>query len=692
MAVETLRKNPSSLLDRLTKNSEAFVAFAAVLVVGMMVIPLPGFILDLLLVLNITFALMILLVTMYTTEPLQFSSFPSILLMATLFRLSLNISATRLILLQAHAGSLISAFGNFVVGGNYVVGLVVFLLLVIIQFVVITNGSGRVAEVAARFTLDAMPGKQMAIDADLNAGIITEEQARIRRQNISKEADFYGAMDGASKFVRGDAIAAIIMIIVNILGGFVVGVAQKHMDIMGALQTYTLLTVGEGLVTQIPALLVSTSTGLVVTRTSSESNLGQDIAGQLFAQPRALMIAGIVIFLLGMAPGLPKGPFLLVGSVLAFISYSLMQNVHAGKKKPASEQEPPKPKQPESMTQLLTVDTLEVEIGYGLIVLADPKQGGEMLERITLLRRQIASDLGIIVPAVRVRDNVQLRPNVYSIKLKDVEIAKGEIFPGQSLAMDAGSATSKIAGTPTTEPTFGLPATWIPEANRTEAEIAGYTVVDPLTVLITHLGEVIRGHAAEIISRQDMQGLIDNIKSHSPAVVDELIPNIMTVGEVQKVIQNLLEERVSVRDLASILETIADHAKATKDPDTLAEYVRQSMGRGLCNQYLHADGVLHAFTLDPKLEQMIADSVRQTEMGGFAVLAPDVTTRILKSVSKQIDQMSNMGYAPVCICSPRVRLYFHRMTEQSFSQLGVLSYAEITPEIHAESTGMVILE
>jgi flagellar biosynthesis protein FlhA len=555
-----------------------------------------------------------------------------------------------------------------------------------------------VAEVAARFTLDAMPGKQMAIDADLNSGTINEDQARARRKAVAREADFYGAMDGASKFVRGDAIAAIIMIVVNVIGGFAVGVMQHQMDFTTAIQTYTLLTVGEGLVSQIPALLISTAAGLIVTRTASEENLGKDMSGEIMSQPRAAMLAAGVVAILGLVPGLPKLPFFLIAGGLGFVGYTLQQRDNARKTKPApgapgaAAGGKPEVKGPEDMTQLLGVDTLEVEIGYGLILLADPKQGGELLDRITLVRKQVAGDLGIIVPAVRVRDNVTLRPNDYVIKLMGVEIARGEIYPGQMLAMNPGTATARLAGKETIEPAFGLPAMWIPEPLRTEAEMGGYTLVDPLTVLITHLSETIRKHAHEILSRQDMQGLVDSVRSSAPAVVDELIPNQMSVGEIQKVVQNLLRERVSVRNLPAILENIADHCRATKDPDVLSEYVRQGMARSLSKAQTHGTDTLYAFTLHPRLEQALADSVRQTEVGGFAVLDPETMNRTLERTKAQIERMSQMGYAPVCLCSPRVRLYYRRLVERMAPQLVVLSYGEVASGIQVESTGMVSIE
>jgi len=508
-------------------STDLVAAVGAVLIVGMMVIPLPGWALDVLLSLNITLALTILLMTMYTVRPLDFSSFPSLLLIVTLFRLALNIAATRLILLHAEAGAVIHAFGSVVVGGNYVVGLVVFIILVIIQFVVITNGAGRVAEVAARFTLDAMPGKQMAIDADLNAGLIDEAQARARREKVAQEADFYGAMDGASKFVRGDAIAAVVMIIINILGGFTVGILQHGMDLTTALQTYTLLTIGEGLVTQIPALLISTATGLIITRASSDVNLGRSMVGQILAQPKAIATAAGVFLALGLVPGIPKAPFLLVGALTGLFAMVISRPPEAP---PAEEKKTEAPRAPENLASLVGVDPLVVEIGYGLIALADRTQGGDLLDRITALRRQLASDSGFVVPPIRVRDNLQLRPMEYVFRLKGVEVARGEAYPGQLLAMNPAGGTPDLPGLRTKEPAFGLPAVWIAEQDRSVAESQGCTLVDCTTVIITHLSEVIRSHAGEILSRQDVQGILDSIRERAPVVVEELVPGLLTVG------------------------------------------------------------------------------------------------------------------------------------------------------------------
>lgn len=690
-----LQDKLQSPLGALTKHSDLAVAAAAVMVVGMMILPLPHWILDMFLCANIAMALSVLLVTMYTTAPLEFSSFPSLLLMTTLFRLALNISATRLILLHADAGSVITAFGSVVVGGNFIVGVVVFIILVVIQFVVITNGAGRVAEVAARFTLDAMPGKQMAIDADLNAGIITEKDAQQRRRDVARESEFYGAMDGATKFIRGDAVAAIIMIIVNVLGGFVVGVAQKHMDFLQAAQTYTLLTVGEGLVTQIPALLISTATGLMVTKNGSERSLGWDLTSQVFSKPKAIGVTACVFAVLVIVPGMPKLPLLMAACLVGLVAYFLAQNEkQVGVARVKAEQQklaPEGPTAPESMAELIGVDPLSLEIGYGLIPVADPKQGGELLDRITMIRRQSAMEMGILVPPIRVRDNVQIGSNEYVAKLRGVEISRGEIFPDQMLAMNPGGATERLAGIDTVEPAFGLPATWIPETQQMHAEIAGYTVVDPTTVLITHLTELVRRNAAELLTRQETQELIDAAKQEAPTVVNELIPELMGVGDVQKVLQNLLRERVPIKDIVTIFEALADYAPAIKDTDVLTEYVRQRLALAICRQLQGSDTRLTVFSFHPTIEQTIVDSIRQTEMGARLVLEPTLVEKLLRAINNQIDYVSQTGHIPVALCSPRTRLHVRRLVEHNFPMLAVLSYAEIAPDINVDSIGMVTI-
>ncbi|MDO8586201.1 MAG: flagellar biosynthesis protein FlhA [Armatimonadota bacterium] len=686
MAVSLAGPKPERL-GRLLKYSDLLVGVAAVVVVGMMVMPMPNWLLDMLLTLNITAALTILLVTAYSTEPLQFASFPAMLLVTTLFRLGLNIAATRLILLNGDAGAVIAAFGNVVVGGNYVVGVVVFAILIIIQFVVITNGTGRVAEVAARFTLDAMPGKQMAIDADLNAGIINEEEAQRRRRTISRESDFYGAMDGASKFVRGDAIAAVVMILVNVLGGFMVGVAQRHMDLATALRTYTLLTVGEGLVTQIPALLVSTATGLMVTKASSENSIGGEMISQI-AQPKALAATAAISGVLAFIPGLPKLPFLMIACGCGALAYLLRHRAAPGQE---IAPKPDPPKAPESMTDLLGVDAIELELGYGIIPLADVKQGGDLLERITAIRRRAAVEMGILVPAIRVRDNLQLKPNDYCVKLRGVEIARGQVYPGQALAMNPGGVTAELRGIETVEPAFGLPAIWIPEAQQSEAELAGYTVVDPLTVLVTHLTELIRSYAQELLTRQNTQTLIDTVKQDAPALIEELVPHVLGIGEIQKSLQNLLAERVSIRDLSAILEALADGGRLTKDTDLLTEYVRQALARQVTSQNQCDDGVVRAFTLDPQLEQMLAEGLRQTDNGVQLVIDPSLAQQVLEATRSQVEQMAAKGYQPVGLCSPRIRFHYRRLIGGMAPTLAVLSYNEISAGTRLETVGMVTL-
>ena len=691
-----IQDKSASPIGIFSRYSDVTIAGAVVAIICMMILPMPHWLLDLALCANIALALAILLVTMYTSQPLEFSSFPSLLLMTTLFRLALNISATRLILLHADAGAVISAFGGVVVGGNYVVGVVVFIILVVIQFVVITNGAGRVAEVAARFTLDAMPGKQMAIDADLNAGIIDEAEAQRRRLEIAREADFYGAMDGATKFVRGDAIAAIIMIIVNIIGGFIIGMTgSKHMSLQQAAQTYTLLTVGEGLVTQIPALLVSTATGLMVTKNGSEKNLGWELMTQVFSKPKAIGITAAIFAILLIVPGMPRIPLLIAAGAAGFIAYFLAQSerqaaVVAARVKAQQEAQPPPA--PESMAALIGVDPLSVEIGYGLIPIADPKQGGELLERITLLRKQAAIEMGVLVPAIRVRDNVQLGANEYVVKLRGVEIARAEAFVGQYLAMNPGGATEKLNGIQTTEPAFGLPAVWIPETQKMFAEVAGYTVVDATTVMITHLTELVRRHAADLLTREETKELINAAKESAPTVVGELIPEVMGIGDVQKVLQNLLSERVAIKDIVAILEALADYAHVTKDTDILTEYVRQRLSLAISRQYQGPDGKIVVFTLHPNVEQIIADNIRQTEMGARLILEPNLVQELLRAIRDRIEDLSQRGHIPVALVSPRIRLHVRRLVEQNFPMLAVLSYAEIAPDVTVDSIGTVTLK
>ncbi|MDD3297324.1 MAG: flagellar biosynthesis protein FlhA [Firmicutes bacterium] len=668
------------------------IAIMVVSIVIMIIIPLPTGIMDFLLTLNITLSLVILLISMYINEPLQFSIFPSLLLLTTLLRLSLNISTTRLILRDADAGEVIRAFGDFVVGGDAVVGFIIFLIIVIIQFIVITKGAERIAEVAARFTLDAMPGKQMAIDADLNAGLINEAEARERRKNIEREADFYGAMDGASKFVKGDAIAGIIITLINISGGLIIGIVQRGMEFQSALSTYTLLTVGDGLVSQIPALLISTSAGIIVTKTASDSNLGSEITRQLFAQPKVMFLSAGLLAALGLVPALPQRPLYML-AVLLFISGNSIRRAAKGTQEGMGEETQPtyieEMRKPENVMGLLQVDPIEVEFGYAIIPLADVNQGGDLLDRVVMIRRQIALELGMVVPIIRLRDNIQLNPSQYRIKIKGIEVSEGELVMDGFLAMDPGTADGEIEGTDTTEPAFGLPAKWIKEGERDKAELLGYTVVDPPTVISTHLTETIKSHIHELLGRQEVKKLVDNLKENYPTLVEELLPKQMTFGEVQKVLANLLKEGVSIRDLVTIFETLADYAPVTRDPDMLTEYVRQSLSRTISKKFV-AGKKAKVVTLDRDLEERIMNSVQQTEQGSYLTLDPAVTKDIMNSLSKQMELFNQLGEQPIILTSPVVRLYFKKLTEQFAPGLVVLSYNELDPGIEIQSMGMVI--
>jgi len=681
----------SSIGGAIKKYSDIVIALAIIMIVIMMIIPLPTILLDLLLCLNITLALVVLMVSVYNVEPLDFSVFPSLLLVTTLFRLALNVSSTRLILLEGYAGEVIMSFGNFVVGGNAVIGFIIFVILIIIQFIVITKGAERVAEVSARFTLDAMPGKQMSIDADLNQGAITDLEAKDRRVKIQREADFYGAMDGASKFVKGDAVAAIIIIIINILGGFVIGMVQRNLDVTQALQTYTLLTVGEGLVNQIPALLVSTATGIIVTRAASDENLGHDLVTQLFKNSRIFFIIAGVLTLMAIVPGLPGIPFFSLAVIAGVIAYNLRQSEQESVETESvqkEEQEKEDIKKPENIISLLQVDPMELEIGYSLIPLVDTGQGGDLLERIVMIRRQCALELGLVVPTIRIRDNIQIKPNAYIIKLKGIEIAKGELLLDHYLAMNSGTVFEEVAGIDTVEPAFGLPALWIPEAEREQAELNGYTVVDAVSVLATHLTEVIKSHADEILGRQETQNLVDNVKKTSASVVEELIPTLMSVGEIQKVLANLLSERVSIRDMATILEVLADYARATKDTDILTEYVRHALARQITQQNIQ-NNVLPCITVDPQVENMIAAAVQRTEHGSYVNLEPDSMKRLLSALNEELQKLTSMGYQAIVLTSPAVRLYFRKLVERSVPGIIILSHAEIEQSVEIQVLGVV---
>ncbi|GAB4364616.1 MAG: flagellar biosynthesis protein FlhA [Calditrichia bacterium] len=674
----------------LKRNSDLVLAFGVIAILVLMIIPLPSALLDVLLALNISAALVLLMVSLYLVNPLELSVFPSMLLIMTLFRLSLNIASTRLILGEAYAGEIIRSFGSFVVKGNYVVGFIVFLILVVIQFVVIVKGSGRIAEVAARFTLDAMPGKQMSIDADLNAGLITEEEARSRRLQISREADFYGAMDGASKFVKGDAIAGLIITTINILGGLIIGVVQLKMSFAEALQTYSLLTIGDGLVTQIPALLVSTSAGIVVTRAASEENLGSDLTQQLFANSKALYIASGTLFMFGIMPGLPAIPFFILSAIIGTIAFAMRneRELEAMAESEAEEAQLPAPV--ENIENYLQVDPLELEIGYNLIALVDTERGGDLFDRITAMRKQMALELGIIVPPIRVRDNLQLQADEYLIKIRGNEVASSEIMIGHFLAMNAGNVEKPIEGTETVEPAFGLPAVWIAEDKRHEAELAGYTVVEPSAVLATHLMEVIRKHADKLLGRQEVQQLLDNLKKEYPAIISELVPEQLSLGAIQKVLQNLLREGIPIRDLVTILETLADYAGVTKNVEVLTEYVRYSLSETIAKLYKDDDNVIRALTLDPQIEQTITSSLqKQKQTSENLGLSPAVIQSILINVAQNVEQAVSMGYHPLIICSSTIRAYFKKLIESQFPHVAVVSFGELPPDIQIESIGKV---
>lgn len=687
----TVRPQAASTF-RIADYSDLFLVLGVIMVVIMMVIPLPPIILDILLACNITLGLIILMITMSIKKTLEFSVFPSLLLITTLFRLALNVSSTRLILLHGYAGEVIMAFGNFVVGGNYVVGFVIFAILIAIQFIVITRGAERVAEVGARFTLDAMPGKQMSIDADLNSGLINEQQAIERRKEIRMEADFYGAMDGASKFVKGDAIAAIVIVFINIIGGLVIGILQKGMPLMQALQTFTLLTVGEGLVNQIPALLISTSTGIIVTRAVSDSNLGTDLISQMLNQPKILMLAAGVLVFFGLIPGLPKIPFFILAILIGALAYSMQKSIKVSvvqEEEEEREKELEEVKKPESVINLLPVDPLELEIGYSLIPLVDPKQGGDLLDRITLIRRQCALELGLVVPAIRIRDNMQLKPNVYLIKISGLEVAEGELMVGYYMAMDPGTVDNPLDGIPTTEPAFGLPALWVKDTQRSQAEMAGYTVVDLPSIISTHLTEVIKSHGHELLGRQDVQSLIDSLRSTHSAVIDELIPNVLSLGEIQKVLQSLLKEGISIRNLVTILETLADYARLTKDTDVLTEYVRQALARYISKQYQSSPGTISVITLDPQLEQLIGESVQQSDYGSYVAIDPNIGQKLFVKLAEETQRVASLGYQPVVLTSPNIRMHFKRLTERVAPGLTVLSYNELDSNLKVQSVGMV---
>lgn len=668
------------------------ILVSVIMIVIMMVIPLPPLLLDFLIMINLSLAITILLVAMNTKEPLQFSIFPTLLLLTTLFRLALNVSTTRSILAERTGGQVIETFGNFVVGGSAVIGILVFLILVIIQFLVITKGSERVAEVAARFTLDSMPGKQMSIDADLGAGMISDQEARSRREKISQEADFYGAMDGASKFVKGDAIAGIVITLINIIGGFVIGMLVHGMGVADAAKTYTLLSIGDGLVSQIPALLISTAMGIIVTRAASDGNLGSDITKQLFAYPKMLYVVAGTLFMIGVFTPISKLLVLPVAFGMAGLGFMLQRNLTRQEEleliETPEQQDVEAMKSPESVLDLLHVDAIEFEFGYGLIPLADKKQGGDLLDRVIMIRRQCALELGLVVPVIRIRDNVQLGPQEYCIKIKGNEVARGQLMIDHYLALKS-EEDDFITGIETVEPAFGMPALWIDELTKEEAELYGYVIIDPPSVVSTHLTEVIKRHAHELIGREEVKALVDHLRETSPAVVEELIPQQLTLGEVQKVLAKLLKEKVSIRNLTTILETLADYAVATKDTDILTEYVRQALSRQITQQFSPAGEALKVITVGASIEKRFATAIQRTEQGSYLSLDPEATQQIYEALVEQVQRVQQQGIQPVLLTTPGIRVYMRQFLERFSADISVLSYNELEPQLEVQSIGVI---
>jgi flagellar biosynthesis protein FlhA len=691
MASESNTLSPSSFI----KHPDILMSLGVVGVIMLMILPLPRFFLDLLLAFNITLSVIILLVGLQVRRPIEFSAFPSILLIVTLFRLSLNIASTRLILLHgnegaAAAGEVIRAFGNFVVGGNYTVGLVVFSILVVINFVVVTKGAGRVAEVAARFTLDAMPGKQMSIDADLNAGLINETEARRRRREISEEADFYGSMDGASKFVRGDAVAAIIIVLVNIIGGLTIGILQQGMSPGLAAQTYTLLTVGEGLVAQIPALFISTAAGIVVTRAAADADLGSQITRQMLFSPKAIGTAAGILLVLGVVPGLPHLAFLGLGGIAAWFAYRLSRETQA----PQESAPVPTAPQAESATPpVVPLDLMEVQVGYGLIGLVEGKHGTALLDRIKGLRKQFAETMGFLLPPIHIRDNLQLRPNEYAVMLKGVELTKADVLPSHVLAIDPGTAQrGVIQGVATKEPAFGLPALWVPEAMREQAQLAGYTVVDASSAIATHLSEIIKRHGHELLGRQEVQSLLDELAKIHPKLVEELIPTLLPLGTVVRVLGNLLREGIPIRDLRSIIEALADHAAAIKDAELLTEMARQALGRTIIRQYQAPDGSLPVITLDPRLDRSLSEQAAAVPQGGMLNLDPGLSHTLLATMKQTVERVAARGHQPVLLCSPALRRHIRRLTDRILHAVPVVGFNELDSMVRLQSLDTIRLE
>ncbi len=682
-------------------NLTAAVGVLAVLLI--MIMPIPAVLMDIFLAFNITISLLVLLLSLYIIKPLDFPVFPSLLLITTLFRLSLNIATTRLILVHGNegidaAGKIIMGFGQFAVGGNFVVGAIVFGILVIINFVVITKGAGRIAEVAARFTLDAMPGKQMAIDADLNAGLINEAEAKLRRKEVAKESEFYGAMDGASKFVRGEAIAGLIIMIINVIGGFIIGIFQQDMPVGLAATTYTLLTIGDGLVSQIPALIISTSAGILVSRAASDSSMGREFMRQFAVHPEVLGVTSVIVFAFAFIPGLPTAPFLVLSTGIGGLAYLAYKEIRPKEEKRALEEkvakekaaEGPAPGSQEEMEKLLSLDLIALEVGYGLIPLLDETQGGDLLERIRGIRRQIAQEMGVMVPPLHVRDNLQLGPGDYSILIKGIEVTKGELLVGHLLAIDAGDVKRPVKGIPTTEPAFGMPALWISEALKEDAQLAGYTVVDSSTVIATHLSEIIRQNADELLGRQEVQKLLDTLGKTHPKAVEEAI-GACNLGLVQKVLQALVHERVSIRDLLTIVETLADYGPYSKDPEVLAEYVRQKLGKAIVKPLLREGGILNVLTLDSAVEEQMRKSIQQTEHGAFLTLDPASAQRIVHAIKIAVDDVMARGYQPVMLTSPNIRRHLKKLVDRFMPNITVLSHSELGGSVRIESAGSVRL-
>lgn len=680
-------------LSSFRKNSDIYVAIAVIGVLTLMIVPLPAFVLDIFLATNITIALAILLVCLYTLHPLDFSVFPSVLLVTTLFRLALNVAGTRLILMHGNegadaAGAVIKAFGSFVVGGNYVVGAVMFLILVVINFVVITKGAGRVAEVSARFTLDAMPGKQMAIDADLSAGFLTEKEARLRREKIRREAEFYGAMDGASKFVRGDAVAGILIMLINIFGGLIIGVWQQGLALDVALSNYTLLTVGEGLVAQIPALIISTAAGILVTRSADENNFGQEVTGQFLNYPKAFYVVSGVMFLFALIPGLPHFAFLLLSGVSWLVGRMSREMAQVVEEESAAAEAAGEEESLDQASAIRPLDTLELEVGYGLVPMVDASQDGELLERIRSIRRQFAQKMGFVVPPIHIHDNLQLKPYEYNILIRGARVGGSELT-GQYLAMDSGAVMAKLPGPEAREPVFGLPAVWIRSDDREQAQVNGYTVVDSTTVIATHISETIRRYAQDLVGRQEMQQLLDNVAVSAPKVVDELIPGQLGLGVVLRVVKNLLKEGVSIRDMRTILETLADYAGLTKDPDVLTEFVRQGLGRFIVDQFKVDEDTLHLVTIDREVEDAVAEAIQPSDQGSYLAIEPALAQQIIASVRGMVDRFGMYGAQPVVLASPSIRRHVKKLIERFVPHVAVLSHNEIPQNVKIQSLGVV---